>query len=133
MAERVEVIRVGAGARAVQISKMTAERHSIGTYKAVEIGSWEVGIEARSHKLGRMDNAAKLSKDVQVLFEQWAIANGLTPNPNIRALFVKIAKEYVRLGPKYAEILLSAVPPAYRRFWDEYKETLISGYKNVRA
>jgi hypothetical protein len=133
MAERVEVIRVGAGARAVQISKMTAERHSIGTYKAVEIGSWEVGIKAREHKLGRMDNAAKLSKDVQVLFEQWAIANNLTPHPNIRALFVKIAKEYVRLGPKYAEILLNAVPSAYRRFWDEYKETLISEYKNVRA
>jgi len=44
----------------------------------------------------------------------------------------KVAREYVRLGPKYAEILLSAVPQAYRKFWDQYKDMLISGYKSVR-
>jgi hypothetical protein len=133
MAERVEVVRVGAGAKVAGIGKMTAERHSIGTYKAAEIGSWEVGIESRGHKIGRIENAAKFNKDVQVAFEQWAIANGLTPFPGIAAYFRKIAREYVRNGPKYAEILLSVVPPAYRKFWDEYKEMLISGYKTVRS
>jgi len=132
MAERVEVVRVGAGGRAVEIGKMTAERHSIGTYKAVEIGSWEAGIVARENKLGRMEQAAKWNKEVYDEFSQWAIRHGLSPNPGIAAVFREIAREYVRNGPKFAEILLNVIPPAYRGFWDEYKDMLISGYKNVR-
>jgi hypothetical protein len=132
MAERVEAIRVGTGARAVEIGRMTAEKHSIGTYKASEIGSWEAGITAREHKLGRIDQAAKWNKDVEVAFEQWCKEKGLTINPGIAALFRKIARVYVRNGPKHADILIDAVPPAYRGFWDAYKEMLISGYTSVR-
>jgi hypothetical protein len=132
MAERVEVIRISE-AKVKEVGKKWSERHSIGLYKAVEINSWLVGIEARGHKLGRIEQAAKFNKDVQVVYEQWCIANNLTPNPGIIGFFRKIAREYVRHGPKMAEILLSAVPPAYRRFWDEYKEMLISGYKSIRS
>jgi hypothetical protein len=133
MAERVEVIRVGEGAKLKEIGKKWSERHSIGSYKAVETGAWIVGITSREHKLGRIEQAAKFNKDVQVAFEQWCIANNLTPNPGIAGFFRKIAREYVRHGHKMAEILLNAVPPAYRRFWDEYKEMLISGYKSIRT
>jgi hypothetical protein len=132
MAERVEVVKIGAGTKAVEIGKMTAEKYSIGTYKASEIDSWSVGIEAREHKLGRIENAAKFNKDVEVAFEQWCRERGLTINPGIAGLFRKIARVYVRNGPKHAEILLGAVPPAYRGFWDQYKEMLISGYSSVR-
>jgi hypothetical protein len=132
MAERVEVVRVGAGAKAVEIGKMTAEKHSIGTYKASEVGSWEVGITTREHKLGRIDQAAKWNKEVEVAFEQWCKERNLTVNPGIVGLFRKIARIYVRNGPKHAEILLDVVPPAYRGFWDQYKEMLISGYTSVR-
>jgi hypothetical protein len=132
MAERVEVVKIGAGTKAVEIGKMTAERHAIGTYKAVEIGSWEVGIITREHKLSRMEQAAKWNKEVSDAFRQWAIENGLTPIPGLAGVFREIAREYVRNGPKAAEILLNAVPPAYRRFWDQYKEMLISGYKSIR-
>jgi hypothetical protein len=132
MAERAEVIRIGGGAKAVEIGKMTAEKHSIGIYKASEIGSWGVGITAREHKLGRIEQAAKWNKDVEVAFEQWCKERGLTVNPGIAALFRKIARIYVRNGPKHAEIVLDAVPPAYRGFWNEYKEMLISGYTSVR-
>jgi len=133
MAERVEVIRVGEGAKPRQIGKKWSDKHTVGTYKAVEINSWLVGIEARGHKLGRIEQAAKFNKDVQIVYDQWCIANNLTPNPGIIAYMRKVAREYVRLGPKFAEILLSAVPPAYRKFWDEHKEMLISGYKSVRV
>jgi hypothetical protein len=132
MAERVEVIRVGAGAKAVEIGRMTAEKHSIGTYKASEIDSWSVGIAAREHKLSRIDQAAKWNKDVEVAFEQWCREKGLTVNPGIAGLFRKIARVYMRNGPKHAEILLGIVPAAYRGFWDQYKEMLISGYSSVR-
>ena len=132
MAERIEVVRVGAGARAAEIGRMTAEKHSLGTYKAAEIGSWEVGITTREHKLGRIEQAAKWNKDVEVAFEQWCKERGLTINPGIAALFRKIARIYVRNGPKHAEIVLDAVPPAYRGFWDQFKEMLISGYTSVR-
>jgi len=133
MSERVEVVRVGAGGRAVQIGKMTAERHSIGTYKSVEIGSWGVGIEAREYKLGRIESAAEWNRKVHAVFTQWCIDHGLTPNHGVAAVIREIAREYVRNGPKHAEILLNVIPPAYRRFWDEYKEMLISGYKSIRS
>jgi hypothetical protein len=133
MAERVEVIRVGEGARMKQIGKKWSDKHTVGTYKAVETNSWLVGIESREHKLGRIERATEFNKLVQVTFEQWCVANNLTPNSGIVAFLRKVAREYVRNGPKMAELLLSAVPPAYRRFWDEHKETLISGYKNIRT
>jgi hypothetical protein len=133
MAERVEVIRVGEGARMREVGKKWSDKHTVGVYKAVEINSWLVGIESRGHKLGRIEQAAKYNKDVQIVYEQWCIENNLTPNPGPIALMRKIAKEYVRLGPKFAEILLDAVPPAYRRFWDQHKDMLISGYKSIRV
>jgi hypothetical protein len=133
MAERVEVIRVGEGAKVRQIGKKWSDKHTVGVYKAVEINSWQVSIEARGHKLGRIEQAAEFNRNVQVAFEQWCIANNLTPNPGVVAFIRSIAKAYVRKGPKFAEILLSAVPAAYRRFWDEHKEMLISGYKSIRT
>jgi len=132
MSERVEVIRVGGGAKMREIGKKWSDKHTIGVYKAVETNSWLVGIESRGHKLGRIEQAAKFNKDVQVAYEQWCFENNLTPNPGILGYMRKVAKEYVRLGPKYAEILLSAVPQAYRKFWDQHKDMLISGYKSVR-
>jgi hypothetical protein len=132
MAERVEVIRVGEGARMRQIGKKWSDKHTVGVYKAVETNSWLVGIESRGHKLGRIEKAAEFNKNVQVVYEQWCIANNLVPNPGPLAFLRKVAREYVRNGPKMAEILLSAVPPAYRRFWDEYKDMLINGYKSIR-
>jgi len=132
MAERVEVIRVGEGAKTREVGKKWSERHSIGSYKAVEINSWLVGIEAREYKVGRIDKAAEFNREFSAKFRQWCIDNGLTPNEGVRGFLAKVVREYVRNGPKHAEILLSVVPPAYRRFWDENKETLISMYKNVR-
>jgi len=132
MAERVEVIRVGEGAKMREIGKKWSERHSIGSYKAVEINSWLVGIEAREPKLGRIDKAAEFSREFSAMFRQWCIDNGLTPNEGVRGFLAKIVREYVRNGPKSAEILLTALPAAYRPFWDKYKETLISMYRNVR-
>jgi len=132
MAERVEVIRVGEGAKTREVGKKWSERHSIGSYKAVEINSWLVGIEAREYKVGRIDKAAEFNREFSAKFRQWCIVNGLTPNESLRGFFAKIVREYVRNGPKHAEILLSAVPVAYRRFWDENKEMLISMYMNVR-
>jgi hypothetical protein len=133
MAERVEVIRVGEGAKMREVGKKWSERHSIGSYKAVEINSWLVGIETRESKLGRIENAADFNRAFSAKFRQWCIDNGLTPNEGVGGFIKKIVREYVRNGPKHAEILLSVVPAAYRRFWDENKEILISMYKNVRS
>jgi hypothetical protein len=133
VAERVEVIRVPVGARAVEIARMSAERHTIGTYKASEIGSWGVGITAREHRLARIEKAASWNKEIQVKFEEWCRSRGLTVNPGIAGLYRKIARVAVRLGMKHADILLDAVPQAYRGFWDELKEVLITGYANVRG
>ena len=132
MAERVEVIRVGEGAKMREVGKKWSERHSVGSYKAVEINSWLVGIEAREYKLGRIEKATEFNRAFSAKFRQWCVDNGLTPNEGVGGFIRKIVREYVRNGPKQAEILLSAVPAAYRRFWDENKETLISMYKNVR-
>jgi len=132
VAERVEVIRVP-GTRAVEIARMSAEKHTTGIYRASETGSWEVGITAREHKLARIDRAAAWNKEVQVKFEEWCRARGLSINTGIAGLFRKIARTAVRLGTKHAEILLDAVPPAYRGFWNELKEMLISGYAGIRG
>ena len=132
MAERVEVIRVGEGAKTREVGKKWSERHSIGSYKAVEINSWLVGIEAREYKVGRIDKAAEFNREFSAKFRQWCIDNGLTPNEGVRGFLAKVVREYVRNGSKHAEILLSVVPPAYRRFWDENKEVLVSMYRNVR-
>jgi len=132
MAERVEVIKISEGAKMREVGKKWSERHSVGSYKAVEINSWLVGIEAREPKLGRIDKAAEFNRQFSAKFRQWCIDNGLTPNEGVRGYLAKIVREYVRNGPKHAEILLSVVPPAYRRFWDENKETLINMYRSIR-
>jgi hypothetical protein len=133
MAERVEVIRVGEGVRVREISKRSPEKHSIGVYKATQIGSWEVGILSREAKLEKIEKAAKFNKEITEMFVQWCIEQGLTINYSVAAMFRRAAALMVKFGEKHADLYVNtAIPPKYRPFWNVAKETLKSKYVNVR-
>jgi len=116
----------------VEIGKATAEKHSIGMYKASEVKSWIVGIQAREHKLGRIDEAAKWNKALADDFVSWCISRGLTPNHGILGVIRRAAKIAARLGEEHAKYLINVLPPQYAAYWNEKKNQLISGYKAVR-
>jgi len=132
MAERVIRLPEARGA-AVAVSKMSAEMHAIGSRVAVDANSWLIGIQARESKLARVERAADWNREVAAMFEAWCIGRGLTVNHGVLGLIRKAARTAARLGEKHAVPLISAVPPAYRPFWNEHKDRLISGYKSVRA
>jgi hypothetical protein len=133
MAERVEVIRVGEGTRAREIGKKSPEKHSVGVYKAVQIGSWEVGIFSREAKLEKIEKATKFNKEVTELFEKWCIENGLTVNYAVAGMFRRAAALLFKFGEKHADIYVNtAIPPKYRPFWNVAKEILKSKYLAVR-
>jgi hypothetical protein len=133
MAERVEVIRVGEGAKAREIAKKSPEKYSIGVYKAVQTNAWEVGILAREAKLEKIEKAAKFNKEVTEMFEQWCIEQGLTVNYNVAGMYRRAAALMVKFGEKHAEVYVNtAIPPKYRPFWSIAKEMLKSKYVAVR-
>jgi len=133
MAERVEVVRIGEGARMREIAKKSPEKHSIGVYKAAEIGSWEVGILSREAKLEKIEKAAKFNKEITEMFVQWCIENGLTINYSVAGMFRRAAALMAKFGEKHADIYVNtAIPEKYRQFWGKAKEILKSKYLAVR-
>ena len=133
MAERVEVVRIGEGARVREVAKKSPEKHSIGVYKAVEIGSWEVGIFSREAKLEKIEKAAKFNKEITEMFVQWCIENGLTINYSVAGMYRRAAALMVKFGEKHADIYVNtAIPPKYRPFWSVAKEIIKNKYLSVR-
>ena len=132
MAERVIRLPEARGVT-VAINRASAEKHTIGSRVAYEVNSWTVGILAREHKLSRVEKSAEWNREVAAMFEAWCNARGLTVNHGVLGLIRKAARTAARLGEKHAAPLLNAVPSAYRPFWDENKDKLISGYKSVRV
>jgi len=131
MSERVIRIPEARGT-AVAITRASAEMHTIGSRVASEVNSWLTGIQAREYKLARIDRSAEWNREIAATFEAWCLQNGLTINHGILGLLRKAARTAARLGEKHVAPLINAVPPAYRKFWDEHKDKLISGYKSVR-
>jgi hypothetical protein len=132
MAERVEVVRIGE-TKAREIGKKSPEKYSVGVYKAVNIGAWEVGILSREAKLEKIEKAAKFNKEITEMFERWCIENGLTINYSVAGMFRRAAALMAKFGEKHAEIYVNtAVPVKYRPFWNVAKETLKSKYLAVR-
>jgi len=133
MAERVEVIRVGEGVKMREIAKKSPEKHSIGVYKATQIGSWEVGIFSREGKLDKIEKAAKFNKEITEMFERWCVENGLTINYSIAGMFRRAAALMAKFGEKHGALYVNtAIPPKYRPFWNVAKEILKSKYFSVR-
>jgi len=133
MAERVEVIRVGEGVRMREIAKRSPEKHTIGTYKAVQTNAWEVGILAREAKLERIEKAVKFNKEITEMFVQWCIENGLTINYSVAGMYRRAAALMAKFGERHADIYVNAaIPPKYRPFWGIAKEILKSKYLAVR-
>jgi hypothetical protein len=134
MAERVEVIRVGEGARLKEIARKSPEKHSIGVYKAVQTGAWEVGILSRESKLERVERAAKFNKEVTEMFVQWCIDQNLTINYSIAGMYRRAAALLIKFGERHADLYVNtAIPPRYRPFWGTAKEILKSKYRSVRG
>jgi hypothetical protein len=134
MAEKVEVIKVSeGGTRFREIARKSPEMHAIGVYKAVQIGSWEVGINTRDENIQKIDKAAKFNKDINAAFEEYCERNKLSKDYTVGAMFRRAAALYVKFGEKHAELYVqSAIPPKYRPFWNEMKEMLKSKYLEVR-
>ena len=130
MAERV--IRLPEARGAVAITRASAEMHTVGSRVSYEANSWITGILAREHKLARVEKSAEWNREVAAMFEAWCNARGLTVNHGVLGVIRKAARVAARLGEKHAEPLLNAVPSAYRQFWNEYKDRLISGYRSIR-
>ena len=132
MAERVIRLPEARGTVAA-VAKMSAEKHTIGSRVAVDTNAWITGILAREHKLARIDRSAEWNREVATMFEAWCHARGLTVNHGVLGVLRKAARVAARMGEKHAMPLINAIPSAYRPFWDENKDRLISGYKSVRV
>jgi len=131
-----EVIRVRAAERsAARVFGMaTPEAYSRGVYKASDIDALTTGIIAREHELVRVKNAAEWNKAVATAFEAWCRDKGLTINHGVLGVIREVARIANRLGVKHADDLVAtAVSAPYQGFWNEYKEMLISGYREVRV
>jgi hypothetical protein len=134
MAEKVDVIRVGEGARLKEIAKKSPEKYAIGVYKAINTNSWEVGILAREAKLEKIEKAAKFNKEVTEMFVQWCIENNLTVNYTVAGMYRRAAALLIKFGERHADLYVnSAIPPKYRPFWATAKEILKSKYRAVRG